>query len=391
MVPMVAMAIIGLYQLIQKPKEVWRDPALRLLGMLFLCIWLPMILSLTDAVYFPRSLYTVFSFVWYPLASIFVIWEMRKENAWDKLLIAIIFTMVFWSLDAMIQLLVGYDLVGYPLLRGNVTGLFYPELRLGYVLAVLSPLFFEVIRRYAVNYNRWAWLLIIPLILAILLNNRRVAWIMLVIAVATYLIYAYQMEFWKYRKKPLLVAGMMTALLIPALLSYTPFLQRVEKTSALFSGDYALMNAATSNRLPLWNTALAMAADHWLNGVGARGFRYICQKYSSGEKSPGDGPPVGCSTHPHQTLLEVSAETGLLGVIGYLLFGWFLWRHFQRLPSAERCRMMPWGIAILVAMLPLNAHLAFYGSYWSSFCWWLVSLTLAMSDQWMISGRSVRQ
>src|SRR5699024_10309773 len=172
----VVMAIIGLYQLIRRPKEVWCDPALRLLGMLFLCIWLPMVLSLTDAVYLPRSLDTTFSFLLYPLASIFVIWEVRKESTRDKLLIAMIFIMIFWSLDAMIQLFIGYDLVGYPLLRGNVTGLFYPKLRLGYVLAVLSPLFFEVIRRYAVNY-RWAWLLIVPLILSILLTDRRVAWI----------------------------------------------------------------------------------------------------------------------------------------------------------------------------------------------------------------------
>src|SRR5699024_4300833 len=66
MVPMVVMAIIGLYQLIRRPKEVWCDPALRLLGMLFLCIWLPMVLSLTDAVYLPRSLDTTFSFLLYP-------------------------------------------------------------------------------------------------------------------------------------------------------------------------------------------------------------------------------------------------------------------------------------------------------------------------------------
>lgn len=62
MVPMTAMAIIGLYQLVQKPQEVWDDPIQRLFVLLFLCIWLPMILSLIGAVYFPRSLYTVFSF-----------------------------------------------------------------------------------------------------------------------------------------------------------------------------------------------------------------------------------------------------------------------------------------------------------------------------------------
>src|SRR5699024_2232189 len=100
MVPMVVMAIIGLYQFIRWPKRVWCDPALRLLGLLFLCIWLPMVLSLTDAVYLPRSLDTTFSFLLYPLASIFVIWEVRKENTRDKLLMAMIFIMIFWSLDA---------------------------------------------------------------------------------------------------------------------------------------------------------------------------------------------------------------------------------------------------------------------------------------------------
>jgi O-antigen ligase len=388
MVPMTVMAVIGFYQLTQRPIEVWCDPVQRLLGILFLCIWLPMILSLIDAVYLPRSLYTVFSFLLYFPASIFMIREARKRDVQDKLLIAITIIVAFWCIDAMIQLLIGRDLMGYPLIQGNVTGLFYSKFRLGHVLAALSPLFFEGIRRYVVNY-RWAWLLIVLLILTVLFTGRRVAWIMFATAAAIYAIYLYRIGFWKYWKKPILVVGVSVMLLIPASLFYAPFLQRVEQTLGLFSGDYQAINAATSDRLPLWNTALAITADHWLNGVGARGFRYICQEYAPKEALSADSQPIGCSTHPHLMLLEVTAEAGFLGVIGYILFGWFLWHHVRKLPFEGRCYVVPWSLAVLVAMSPFNAHLAFYGSYWSSISWWLITLTLAMSDKWMVSHHSL--
>ncbi|BAW79638.1 lipid A core - O-antigen ligase [Candidatus Nitrosoglobus terrae] len=382
MVPMTAMAIIGLYQLVQKPQEVWDDPIQRLFVLLFLCIWLPMILSLIGAVYFPRSLYTVFSFLLYFPAAIFIIREGRKKYVQNKLLVATTIIVAIWCIDAIIQLFFSYDLLGYPLIEGHITGLFYSKFRLGHVLAVLSPLFFEGLRRYVIHYG-WIWLLVVLLVFAVLFTGRRIAWMMFAIAAVTYAIYLYKMGFWQYWKKSILVVGISMILLIPTTLSYAPFLHRVEQALGLFSGNYQIANTATSYRLALWETALAITTDHWLNGVGVRGFRYICQDYAVQEESTADFEPNnGCSTHPHLMLLEIGAETGLLGIMGYILFGWFFWCYIRRLLAEKIYYAVPYSLCVLVAVFPFNAHLAFYGSYWSSISWWLIALTLAIGDKY---------
>jgi len=39
--------------------------------------------------------------------------------------------------------------------------------------------------------------------------------------------------------------------------------------------------------------------------------------------------------------------------------------------------IMPYFIPVLVAVFPLNAHMAFYGSVWASVIWLLISLCYA--------------
>jgi len=81
-------------------------------------------------------------------------------------------------------------------------------------------------------------------------------------------------------------------------------------------------------------------------------------------------------THAHQILLEIAAETGLFGLFGFLLFWCYLvFLAITRL--AHHHGFVPWLICAGIAWFPLNAHFAFYGSYWSSVGWWILCLALA--------------
>jgi hypothetical protein len=33
--------------------------------------------------------------------------------------------------------------------------------------------------------------------------------------------------------------------------------------------------------------------------------------------------------------------------------------------------------AVFVAIMPINAHMAFYASFWSCMTWWLIAISLA--------------
>ncbi|MDX1519733.1 MAG: hypothetical protein R3318_06380, partial [Gammaproteobacteria bacterium] len=88
------------------------------------------------------------------------------------------------------------------------------------------------------------------------------------------------------------------------------------------------------------------------------------------------GYPDG-TTHPHLQALEIACETGVIGLTAFVLFYLLLLRFTCRQARATGLRTLPWMLAPLTAFFPLNAHLAFYGTYWSSVSWWSLALALA--------------
>jgi O-antigen ligase len=78
-------------------------------------------------------------------------------------------------------------------------------------------------------------------------------------------------------------------------------------------------------------------------------------------------------THPHLMVLEVLIETGVAGLCGYGFALLLILRHMWALRTRELTASAYLMVA-LVAWFPLNAHLAFYGSYWSNIAWMLLAL-----------------
>jgi O-antigen ligase len=149
---------------------------------------------------------------------------------------------------------------------------------------------------------------------------------------------------------------------------------RLHDTRGLFSTQAADIDKATAYRLTLWRTGARIFADHRLIGIGPRGFRHIYARYAAPDdfwiKRIGGG-----QTHPHQFMLEIAIETGVIGLAAFIVFYGLLLRLLAR-PTLGR--VVPvWLLGAAVAWLPLNAHLAFYGAYWSTLAWLLLAVGLA--------------
>ena len=113
-----------------------------------------------------------------------------------------------------------------------------------------------------------------------------------------------------------------------------------------------------------------MLQDNWINGVGPRGFRYAYRTYADEDNYFVRRGQEG-QTHPHMVFLEIAVETGVIGLVGFILFYITLFRYWWR--GRHSTITGAWTAALLAGTFPLNAHLAFYGSYWSGFMWLLVS------------------
>lgn len=371
--PIGIMAILGLYRLIISPNIIIEDRSLRLFSLAFLGIWLPLLFSLPDAVNPEHSMHTIFPYLRFFFAGVFIIQEISKNNDRLKFTTAGIFFIVFfWCIDASIQFIFGENLLGHPYEQGHITGMFYPRNTISHICSILSAICFMYIY---INFDKRKWILIslAPLFFIILLSGRRAAWIMLILSSLSFLWYG--LVYAANRKNFLKVMGSIAVLCLmlvsATIVFHKPTNDRFNVTLGLFSNDYKTIDNATASRLPLWETALTIFKQNPINGIGPRGYRHVYTEYSE----PDDYWHKLTQTHPHLLLLEIMAETGVLGLIGYLLIFYPLIILAKQSPLKKE--LLPFFIPVLVALFPFNAHMAFYGSIWSSVIWLLIALYFA--------------
>ena len=163
--------------------------------------------------------------------------------------------------------------------------------------------------------------------------------------------------------KRLLLLALLAALGAAALAAGAPQLrERVARTAQAWNEDGQGIDQALSGRARIWKAAVCMIEEHPVNGVGARGFRdaYPACVAEDGPAVWGHQPAL----HAHQIVLEILAETGVLGLLLWLAAVAQAWRAWRYAPAAARDRARPAMLALAVTVFPLNTHLAFYSAFW---------------------------
>jgi O-antigen ligase len=391
--PLTIMAIIGFYKVIISPRSVWNDQTLKYFIFLFLCLWIPMLLAFPDAVNPSRSAQTVFPYLRFLFAGIFIIHELSKNDECFKIFIyGVFFIVTFWCIDASIQFFIGYNLLGFPYRAGEITGMFYPRNTIAHICAILSPICFYTVFKHS-ERKKWFWLGIVPLFFVVLISGRRAAWVMLALCSFGFIIFLYLSSANKNKTLRLItiISCVIGVILTSTIILNQATRDRFQTTLGLFSFDYKSINAATAVRLPIWEVAYSIFKERPINGIGPRGFRFIYHDYAKTDdiwiQSSSNRlsylfsenlPP----THPHLLLLEILVETGIIGLVGFLLLFYFLIKSRRKIKniSYEFVFLIP----VFVSLFPFNSHMAFYGSVWSSMIWLLMavyfsSLRLALS------------
>ena len=359
----------------------------RFLCIAFLCIWVPMVASLPDAVIPVESLRKTASFGIYFLAGVYVVGAYTRFRDLDWIMKGATAVCIFWVIDALWQFHTGADWFGIPYQDGaRLTGVFHTG-RIGYVLASFAPIVFETTRRLS---RRWSWCpaLLAPYFMTIVLSGSRASWGALAIATAGYVLFPF---FCSDRPSPArrrwsrstIAAVLSPVVLTAAIVAYSwpggmdRILKvvgpRVESLDGLWSLDREKFERSVTWRLSIWMTATNMWSDHWLNGVGPRGFRHAYHEYSP-EKDYfllKDGTH-GAPTMPHLQLLEIAAETGMIGLFGYLVFAVIFVARLRSLQRDSFRSAYPYALALIVALFPFSAHLGFYGVFSAGLIWWLI-------------------
>lgn len=351
-----ALVALGTLVLWVAGRLVLPRPALWLAAAVFAGYWLPQLLSAPDAINPGRA----WREVAVDLRYLPFVLACAAAAAWRPGLVTsgLALLAAAWVLDGLVQAGTGWSLGGPadPVRLTGILGADNPKL--GQVLAALSPfLLLDAQRRLGLA----GWLAAaLAMGVVVVLAGARAAWL----SYALVLLATGWTALGGGRRALLVVLAGSLALGAIGLAVSDRISERLGRTLAVLSDPDASLDDALSGRLPIWRAALAMAADHPVNGVGVRGFREAWPQYS--DVAPEDqawGDSVG-ALHAHHWMLEVLAETGGLGLSCWLLAIAAGLRAWRRAGPAQRTWARPAAIALLACLFPINTHLAVYSTFW---------------------------
>jgi len=351
------------------------DDAQRLVVLLFLAYAVPIALSGFASVAADKTWSTALASLRHLGFALFAVHVLRRPQAQAAVVPAVAAVTLLWILDAWVQYLTGHSIGGAPEAE-RLSGIFGADnIKLGPVLAALSPF---VLLAARARFGRSGLLLAFLLVLVpVLLSGSRAAW--LSYALVSVVVAWHETGGSLRRFAPLLVGVGLAFVMAAAGMRFdsSGFQSRIERSLLAVEGTPQALDEAAAGRLSIWRTAIDMIRAHPLTGVGARGFRYDYPEHAApGDRFVVEGSREGAS-HAHQIVLEVLSETGIVGLLGWIVGAVAAVRAWRRADRAARARAYAPALALVAMCFPLNTHLAFYSAWWGLFFWWLLALYCA--------------
>lgn len=377
-IPLLALAF-ALPFLLRNPAHRRRARSLSVVLIpLFLCFWLPMVLSSFDSFVPDKSSLKSLAALRYLAAALSIGILLAAPSARWRVLRWTAFLLLFWAVDGFVQLYFGTDLLGIAMNPDRLNALFLRQYQFyGPTLAMLSPLLLEFARR---RWRPWAWVLSFALVLgAVTIAGMRSGWLVMAVVLGVYfLLLLLNRENRELRFASLSVPALAVVVILAGYTASPLLQQRLEQTLSALEGTAQAIDFASTERLPIFRTAWRMYQEHPVNGVGVRAFENAYLVYAE----PGDihlerSEGARGALHAHNVVLEVLADTGTIGLLG---LGWgflLFWAAWRRMSPAQRQEAFPYALAVVLVFFPVNSHFAVFGTYLSSLVWVLLGLWAA--------------
>ena len=371
-VPLVGSALLGLALTWRGEWRAVAEPAKRL-GLLLLCLLIPGLLSIPTSVAPSKSWGEIVSVVLVGLAGLSVLYGLRRQQDHRWLQSGLVIVISAWIGDGLLQALTGADVFGItPKAEGMINGPFTTNGIFGIIVAALTPL---VLWEPLKQRQRWAIALLSGIVVTVILSGQRNNLLLLALGLIAL------SSLWSRRTR-LVGAAALVAIAV-AVYQFAPTLQQrsnwmissgKEMATSLQGlqdnpGDtksskrlFDSLNRFTSDRAFLVDAGLKMIRDRPLTGVGINAFRPAYPLYAQLKPHGHRDKP----THAHNIYLELTAETGLIGLVGLLLAIGLGWRWFA-LACQERQRMAaPYAATLLVMLFPLTTHTVLFAAFYFS-------------------------
>ena len=329
-----------------------------------------------------------FRFIFLTFATVFILNNISKKNY--LLFIFLNCTLiVFINFDILYQFTFNKNILNFPpgMCGENFTnctrfsGIFGDELVAGGFISQIGLLFFfmainEIPKKN--NFQKYiAYLYLLLLFVTILLTGERNALLIFIICLFIFCIF--------YKKATLLLLSLPIIGVIFFILALNSnavkerYLNILNSTS-LKSQSSILKKISTTPWSYHYQTAFEMFLDKPLLGHGYKNFRVKCKETKMDKKTVNQPLKYkryrGCSSHPHNYMLEMLSENGIIGFMFYLIILMIIFLNVFKLRkySKDKNQLLLIGIgSLLIAILfPFKPSGSFLTTFNASILFYLL-------------------
>ena len=277
----------------------------------------------------------------------------------------------FISLGMTILLLVVYSFLQKFVLfnaydSNRISGFFNSELIQGSFFLRMLPIFFGLLFLVDLKINKnlvFLFSYVLGMMIILLSGERSAIFLFIILSLLIFLFFPV-----KFYKKIFFSASILIIFLSSVLISDNIKKRVLFETIDQIFKDNKIFIFSFGHQSH-FKSAIEMIKKKPLTGIGPRNYRYECKK-----KEYEFIGKFRCSTHPHNTYLEIFAETGILGFLFVLIF--FLYLIFLLIKiqfTKEKTSSLGFFfflILILINLFPLVPTGSFFNN-WISFLYYL--------------------
>ena len=327
------------------------------------------------------SSFFFFRFSLLSLSIFFILYSNKFISGNDKKNIFFLFIIlnVLIFLDSFLQFLTGKNILGFELIGSTVSSVFGSELILGSFLIKLLPIITFLFFYSNVDIKKYPMTIILFFSLyfsVIFISGGRTPFFLMLLFILFSIIFIKDLR-GIFLKSLLILTIFISSSFVIEYGKSNPVDRIFVKTFSEVTNNYfnkkkkniltekkefsEEIKIFSSHHQGHYSLAYDLFKQSPIWGIGPKGFRYYC-------RSVNYDPPLGvCSTHPHNFLIQIILETGLIGLIFYLIAFFFiflrLFKVYLTKNFVERNCFFAISIGLIVNFFPFVPNGNFFNNW----------------------------